>query len=106
MLEKVRGHPHFVQCLDVFASGPSGASEVGLVMERCQTVLSKMGVLERPVLVRVSEGILSALGFLHAMSVIHCDLKPANILVNSADSSPRVLVSDLGSAMQVAGDSL
>ncbi|HEY2841982.1 MAG TPA: protein kinase [Pirellulales bacterium] len=52
--------------------------------------------------IRLMRDIASAVGYAHTRGVIHCDLKPANILV---DDNGRAVVSDFGFAQFVAAES-
>src|SRR5215469_1566722 len=45
-----------------------------------------------------AEQIAHALQAAHSAGVIHCDLKPSNVFLSGAESSPRVVVTDFGIA--------
>ncbi len=55
-----------------------------------------------PSLVDVTVGILRALDSIHAQGLIHCDLKPANILVTTETGVPSPKLLDFGFAEQMS----
>ncbi|MBT3219607.1 MAG: protein kinase [Proteobacteria bacterium] len=58
------------------------------------------GTVDWPFLRRVLVAILDALAHAHARGVIHCDIKPENVLLASHHSGiPRVLLADFGIAL-------
>ena len=80
-----------------------------IVMEACAcSVLDAMQALQGPLLQRelgegalqaVLAGVLRALSFLHSLSIIHRDVKAANVLI-SAEGDAKV--ADLGVAAQLS----
>jgi serine/threonine protein kinase len=52
--------------------------------------------------IRIAEQIASAIGHAHEHGIVHCDLKPGNVLL---DHNDQVSVSDFGFAFLVAGTS-
>lgn len=48
--------------------------------------------------------ILEALRYLHQQDIVHRDLKPENILMSSTNAGARVILTDFGQAIKVAGD--
>jgi serine/threonine-protein kinase len=68
----------------------------GLDLQRC---LDDRGALDVADAVLVVEQVAEAVGVLHAAGIVHCDLKPANILLEGGLAAPiRAKVSDFGVA--------
>ena len=107
MLSALR-HPHVAQIFDV------DTSRDGLryfVMEHLagvdlQTRLTASGALPLPALVRIVDGVASALGAAHALGIVHRDLKPANVFLlrGEGQDDDFVKVLDFGIS-KVAGSS-
>ncbi|MDT0212530.1 Stk1 family PASTA domain-containing Ser/Thr kinase [Rothia sp. ARF10] len=62
-------------------------------------VLSAEGKLKTEEALRVTEGVLDALGYSHRMGIVHRDIKPANVMI-SDDGSVKVM--DFGIARAIA----
>ncbi len=93
-LTRLDRHPHIVTLLDTdLASDPPFYAmdliEGGSLLEFVKT--GSPPSIER--LLRWTEQICDALAYVHAKGLIHCDLKPANILLDSQD---HVRVVDFG----------
>jgi len=71
-----------------------------LLMERCQCSLQDL-ICHRPMqqaeVAFAMDSLLQALWFLHEISIVHRDVKPANVLIT--DNGTRVVLGDLGSAL-------
>ncbi len=92
-------HPHLAEIFSV-VSDPDG--ELYLVFElvpgeSLDALLKKRGKLELAEARRILGGVASALDYAHGERVIHRDLKPGNIMV---DSQGRAKVMDLGLARE------
>ncbi len=96
---RISGHPHVVSLVD---TGVLSDGRPFIVMERCdggslETLVAE-GPLPAPDAVRLVLAASSALGAAHAAGILHRDVKPANILLDSY-SSPRL--TDFGIAAVV-----
>jgi len=90
-LEKGRGHPHIVQLLDIAVEVNPPFYRICLVLERC--ALDLRAVIEHPSwtrrdpppqqIRRIASQVSSGLLHLHSAGLVHTDLKPGNILVQS-----------------------
>ena len=86
-------HPHIVT---VYERGPGWLSMelvTGGVITDVQPIAKRLAALEQ---------IADALDYTHNRAIVHCDVKPANILVHQSDSSA-VLI-DFGVAHPIADD--
>ena len=100
-------HPHIVQFLGV-ARGIPGFNIPAIVTEKLLTDLRSMVLPESPSLAKpyipldlkfsVLHDVAGGLLFLHSQNIIHRDLTPANVLVNSAMVAK---IADLGMARLV-----
>ena len=91
-------HPHIVRTYGLYQSDGlvfllqdyiDGFSLKGLLNKQTG------GILPLPEMMTVMKALCSALGFAHASGVIHCDIKPANVMV---DRAGRVYLTDFGIA--------
>lgn len=97
-------HPNIARLLD---GGASPAGHPYLVMEYVQgesiDAYCKRPEVERRQALELFLGICQAVAFAHRQLVIHCDLKPSNILV---DQDGRVVLLDFGIASLVGDTSV
>lgn len=94
-------HPHVCHCLDTFYSAHGDACMVyeylpdGSLRDWLQAATR----FEREELLDCLRQLLEGLRHLHAQELIHCDLKPENVLVKQTPDQPRqYLITDLGAA--------
>lgn len=102
LLTAVR-HPNVVHVRDLVVEGDTVAVVLDLVDGGdLRSLLSSApgGTLEPEVAARVTADVLSGLAALHRAGVVHCDVKPENVLV-APDG--RALVTDAGIARLVHG---
>ena len=98
-------HPNVVRVLDTLAVG----NQAGLVMELVEGpslgALMRRATLPVPEALRlfreISEGVAAA----HALGVVHRDLKPGNVLLDTTAQPPRARVVDFGVAHVLDADS-
>lgn len=98
-------HPAVVRVHDVgTASGDDGLARPYFVMDLVEggTLESRIGVLAPDAALALAAGAAEAVQVLHDEGVVHRDVKPSNLLVDTTGEAPRVLVADLGSAKLVA----
>ncbi|XP_044264417.1 serine/threonine-protein kinase fused [Tribolium madens] len=92
-------HPNIIQMLDSFET----PSEIVVVTEFAQkelnTVLGKEGYLSEERATPIIWDLVSALNYLHSHRVLHRDLKPQNILI---DSKNRAKLCDFGFARNMS----
>lgn len=99
-------HDHIVQCANLIYQGDSGGL---LLLEYVsggslrQLLASHPEGLPLEMVERVAWHIASALAAAHSGQIIHCDIKPENILwQNGPDGHPIFKLSDLGIAVHLA----
>ncbi|HSP80192.1 MAG TPA: protein kinase, partial [Myxococcaceae bacterium] len=74
-------HPHILSVLDYGFDQEHQPFLVSELQERAQDFLEAARGVELPAQVELLVQMLQALAYLHRRKIIHCDLKPANILV-------------------------
>ena len=95
-VQKSQAHPNIVQLLAVYPTnnerGQLGGSSLSLAFPYCPIDLyvalewrrrSRMPLLPWSVIQAISFDLFSALDHCHSNDVIHCDIKPGNLLVSS-----------------------
>ena len=94
-------HPGIVTALD-YGSTPDGQPYFTMEFIEGVPINVFFGKGFRPELKTVTVQLLEALARVHAQGLIHCDLKPQNILVADKDGSLRARLIDFGFAGQPA----
>ncbi|WP_347351945.1 Stk1 family PASTA domain-containing Ser/Thr kinase [Intrasporangium sp.] len=89
---------------DVESAGGTGLPLAYIVMEHVDGVtlrdrLVRDGPLEPTEAIRITEGILDALGYSHRMGIVHRDIKPGNVMLTETGA---IKVMDFGIARAVA----
>jgi len=93
-LQVLQTHPNIVELLDVYPSKESsmGGKAISLAFPYCPVDLyvtqewrrrSFLSVLSFSILRGIAHDIFSALQHCHANGILHCDIKPGNLLVSS-----------------------
>lgn len=94
-------HPNIVRFYDFYNDG----GIVFIVMDWVdgvnlkELIQQKKAPLEMGTVLAVLKPVSSALNYAHTQKIIHCDVKPANILINQ---NSRVLLTDFGISKQVS----
>jgi serine/threonine-protein kinase len=100
-------HPNVVRVLDLVVEGQT----LGIVMELVEGQDLRHELLARHTLapteaVRYSRELLDGLEAVHRSGVVHRDVKPENLLVDTKDGEPRLKLTDFGVARLTYGGSL
>jgi transcriptional regulator with GAF, ATPase, and Fis domain/Tfp pilus assembly protein PilF len=90
-------HPSIVTAFD-FGSTPDGRPYFTMEFVDGLPINMFFATGFRPDLVDVALQLLHALDRIHAQGLVHCDLKPQNLLVTERDGSPRAKLIDFGFA--------
>lgn len=102
-------HPAVVRVHDVgTAYGDDGFARPYFVMDLVEggTLESRLGALPPAEALAIAAESAEAVQVLHDEGVLHRDVKPSNLLVDTSGATPRVLVADLGSAKLLADASM
>ena len=96
-------HPNIVGVHEVLDLGAAG---IALVMRHIEGRTLKQVIhderpLRRDRVVRVMREVAEALAYAHALGIVHRDVKPENIFIDSDD---RALLADFGVARSMSGD--
>jgi serine/threonine protein kinase len=98
-------HPNIIEtyCLEIEEGWFTGPKKANLLTQFAPgRTMDRLPLMPIPILLRVFERIASAVSHMHARGVIHADLKPNNLIL---DSSADVKVIDFGIA-QLRGEHL
>jgi serine/threonine-protein kinase len=78
-------HPGIVRVYDIVAAGDEAAIVFELVDGESLAVrLARDGQMTPPMALAIAGDIADALGYAHRQGVLHCDVKPANVLIDRA----------------------
>jgi serine/threonine protein kinase len=91
-------HPNLVPVTDVLDLDGAPGLLMELVEGPTLADLIARGPIERTLVDRLAQGILSGMALAHAQGVVHRDLKPSNVLVASGPDGPVARVTDFGIA--------
>ena len=97
-------HPNLVEVVDAMAA--TGRDDFAVVLaDGGQSLRAKVrsGWTGLSATRHVASSALSALVYLHSRYIVHTDIKPANMVVDSFDSN-RIRIADLGSAIVAVPD--
>ena len=112
VLEQLKGHPLFPMCFDVFLEPgvKKGPAEFYLVFERLGPDLRSLmasaphvgktqfcATQLRVCCMELAQG----LGHIHGLSILHADLKPANVLTHTGKDFWHIKIADFGCSCQV-----
>jgi serine/threonine protein kinase len=81
-------HPHIVRTIEVGQSAPDDVSYIAMELvegESLADLLARQGRLSPHDACRVLAPVAQALGYIHALGVVHRNVKPSNILLQRAD---------------------
>lgn len=98
-LHKQLDHPNIVQCYQL---QKTSNGKLGLILEYCDSgTLAELIKSEGPLLYETafyaSKCLAEAIKYLHDLNIVHCDIKPHNILI----SNGAIKLADFGSAVVV-----
>lgn len=96
-LRQVAEHPHVVTLLDADFHHDPPFYSMGLYQQSLAVWRQERKEIELEQVVRWFHQIAQALKFTHDKGLLHCDLKPANVLL---DAEQRVKVADFGQAVE------
>ena len=89
-------HPHMVKMFEVFFEGGKSTS-INYVMEREELTLEALRPIQTATVVKsLVFQLLSVVNFLHQQSIIHADIKPANILLSRTGDGYHLKLTDFG----------
>jgi len=97
-------HPHVVAFHGIFASKSSTGKCWMLVLGYCATgdllgYLEKYGMLDSVLAKQLATSMLDALAHIHSREIMHRDVKPENVLINSTGC---FILADYGEAVQIS----
>ncbi|MDY4845502.1 MAG: protein kinase [Parabacteroides sp.] len=81
-------HPYIVNVLEVFEEHNTAYIAMEYIAgHSLKYKMEKEGILPEPVVLKYIQQIGTALQFVHAKSILHLDIKPSNILIDSQDNA-------------------
>jgi serine/threonine-protein kinase len=92
-------HPHIVPIYAVGEERGHSYYVMPVLQGSLRDLLRQQGHLSSDEAVRLTQQVASALGAAHELGLVHCDVKPANILL---DTDGNALLTDFGIARRVA----
>ncbi len=95
-------HQHVVKLLDADHDGPRPYLVEEFVPGEALDQILRRGHLPPATAIRIVGALARALGHIHGRGVVHCDIKPSNILIRNDGG---VKLSDFGIATEVGGPS-
>ena len=97
-------HEHIVPVFDVGTDGDNGWIAMKLIEgEPLSSILKQRGALERSYAIALLTQAAAALDAAHRRGIIHRDVKPQNILVETRSSGPHAWLADFGIAKILSG---
>jgi serine/threonine protein kinase len=99
-------HPAIVEVHDIVVDGPSTAIVLELIEgEALSERIARDGVLPPAEAVRIGRDIADGLDHAHRSGILHCDVKPANVLLGS-DGRPRLVDFGIARALDEPGTAM
>jgi eukaryotic-like serine/threonine-protein kinase len=99
-------HPAIVEVHDIVVDGPSTAIVLELIEgESLSERIARDGVLPPAEAARIGRDIAEALDHAHRSGILHCDVKPANVLLGS-DGRPRLVDFGIARALDEPGSAM
>ena len=92
-------HPNIIHIHDVFAENNTAYYVMEYIEgESLSDLVKRCGVLEESVAVKYIRSVAKALDYIHERKIMHLDIKPANVMLNTEDG--QVVVIDFGLSKQ------
>ncbi|KAI9591095.1 kinase-like domain-containing protein [Syncephalis fuscata] len=106
ILVMAQGHQAIIQVVDVHET----AMYSYLVLEYVaggdlHSYCAQHGPLLKDEARHIFKQLLEAVKFLHSKHIVHCDIKPANILLRKCINNPAIVLTDFGAAWKIVPDS-
>jgi eukaryotic-like serine/threonine-protein kinase len=96
LIARTMAHPNLVQVFDV------GTTSIGLPFLSMELAIRTLSIKDSMMTkLHALSAVGHALDHLHANGVVHCDVKPSNILLVDGARSDRWILADLGMAWRV-----
>lgn len=110
ILKELEGHPNIVSLRGAFLSGAGAEARLNLVLEFLSDTLHRVlkhysqlhKTMEHQYVRVYSYQLLRGLAFIHGRGIVHCDIKPQNLLLDG--KSHTLKVCDFGTAKRLVFD--